>query len=257
MIGDQQASLFGQACFTAGEAKNTYGTGCFTLVNTGKKPVKSKNKLLTTIAWDMGDGLEYALEGSVFIGGAVIKWLRDQQRTIATAAESQEHAEAAKDTGGVYFVPAFVGLGAPYWDPKVRGAILGMTRGTTREQITRAALESIAYQTNDLIEAIEDDMKRKIKSIKVDGGASMNSFLMQFQADISDMPVIPSAVSETTALGAAYMAGLACGYWKNKEDITANWRAKKTYAPHIGKEERLKMIGGWKRAIKATMEFKE
>ncbi len=256
IAGDQQASLFGQACFKKGDTKNTYGTGCFVLMNTGKKPILSKNKLLTTVAWDLGDGLEYALEGAVFIGGAVIKWLRDQQKTIASAADSEEHARSVADSGGVFFVPAFVGLGAPYWDPHARGAIFGLTRGTSRAHITRAALESIAFQSYDLIKAQEEDIGHKIKSLKVDGGASVNSFLMQFQADVLGIPVVSSAIPETTALGAAYLAGLSCGYWKSKKDIVDNWHARKTFKPRFDAKKRARRLTGWEHAVAATMKFK-
>ncbi|MBU0571144.1 MAG: glycerol kinase GlpK [Candidatus Omnitrophica bacterium] len=256
IAGDQQAALFGQACFKKGDTKNTYGTGCFVLMNTGKTPILSKNKLLTTVAWDIGDGLEYALEGAVFIGGAVVKWLRDQQKTIATAADSETHARSVKSADGVYFVPAFVGLGAPYWDPGARGAIFGLTRGTSRKHITRAALESIAFQSYDLIKAQEEDIGHKVKSLKVDGGASVNSFLMQFQADILGIPVISSAIPETTALGAAYLAGLSCGYWKSKKDIVNNWHMRKTFKPEFDAEKRARRLSGWKHAVAATMKFK-
>jgi glycerol kinase len=256
MAGDQQASLFGQACFEPGSAKNTYGTGCFMLVNTGKKPVVSKHRLLTTVAWDLGDGMEYALEGSVFVGGAVIKWLRDQQKILDTAEHSEELALSVPDTGGVYFVPAFVGLGAPYWDPNVRGTIVGITRGTSRAHITRAALESIAFQSRDLIEALEEDVGHRLDFLKVDGGASSNSFLMQFQADILGIPVIRSAIAETTALGAAYLAGLNCGYWKSKKDIEKNWKMDKSFQPSLAATKKQIMLSNWKRAVEAARQFK-
>jgi len=255
VAGDQQAALFGQACFTRGDIKNTYGTGCFMLVNTGKNPIFSKHKLLTTVAWDIGDGMEYALEGSIFVGGEVIKWLRDQLKILKTAAHSEEMALSEPDSGGVSFVPAFVGLGAPYWDPNARGAILGLTRGTTQAHITRAALNSIALQSRDLFVAFEEDMGKKIKLLKVDGGASVNSFLMQTQADILNIPVISSAIAETTALGAAYLAGLYTGYWKNKKEITKNWIEGKRYTPKFNAEKHKKIITTWKRAIKATRMF--
>jgi len=257
VAGDQQAALFGQACFEVGSAKNTYGTGCFVLINTGKEPVESKHKLLTTVAWDLGDGMEYTLEGSVFIAGAVIKWLRDKQKLLKTAAHSEEMALSVPDAGGVYFVPAFVGLGAPYWDSAARGTIVGITRGTTQAHIARAALESIAFQSRDLIEALEEDTGRKLDSLKVDGGASVNSFLMQFQADLLGIPVIRSAIPETTALGAAYLAGLHCGYWQSKDDIANNWREGESFRPELDPEKRDIMLKNWKRAVKATRHFAE
>ncbi len=256
IAGDQQSALFGQACFNVGDAKNTYGTGCFALVNTGKKPAKSHNKLLSTVAWDIGDGLEYALEGSVFIGGAVIQWVRDQLQVIKNAKETEAMALSLEDTGGVYLVPAFVGLGAPYWDPDARGSILGITRGTTNAHIVRAALESIAYLSRDLIEALQEDSGKRIGSLKVDGGASVNSFLMQFQADILGIPVIQPMMPETTALGAAYLAGLHSGYWNTKEDIVKNWSIKNTFKPKLDLYKRRKMIENWAEAVKTTCKFK-
>ena len=255
IAGDQQASLFGQACFNMGSAKNTYGTGCFALVNIGKKFVPSKHRLLTTIAWDIGDGIEYALEGSVFIGGAVVKWLRDQQKMLKTAADSERLALSVPDTGGVYFVPAFVGLGTPYWDPSARGTIFGLTRGSSSAHIVRAALESIAFQSRDLIVAVEEDVGHKVKTLKVDGGATVNKFLMQFQADILGIPVVCSAIPETTALGAAYLAGLQCGYWKNKEEIRDNWRMSRKFYPRMGREKRRALLADWKRAVEAARRF--
>lgn len=255
VAGDQQASLFGQACFNMGSAKNTYGTGCFALVNVGKKFVLSKHKLLTTIAWDVGDGIEYALEGSVFIGGAVVKWLRDKQKMIKTANASETMALSVPDTGGVYFVPAFVGLGAPYWDSNARGAIVGLTRGTTVAHLVRAALESVAFQSRDLISAIEEDIGHKVQTLKVDGGATVNKFLMQFQADILGIPVVCSAIPETTALGAAYLAGLQCGYWKNKEEIRDNWRMRSKFSPRMNSKKRRELLGNWKRAVSAARHF--
>ncbi|MBL7073146.1 MAG: glycerol kinase GlpK [Candidatus Omnitrophica bacterium] len=255
VAGDQQAALFGQACFTEGDVKNTYGTGCFMLVNTGKKPVFSKHKLLTTVAWDIGDGMEYALEGSIFVGGDVIKWLRDQLKIIETAACSEEMALSEPDSGGVSFVPAFVGLGAPYWDPNARGAILGLTRGTTQAHIIRASLNSIALQSRDLFAALEEDMGKRIELLKVDGGASINSFLMQTQADILNIPVVSSAIAETTALGAAYLAGLHTGYWKNKKEITKNWIEGKRYTPKFDAEKHKRILTTWKKAVEATRMF--
>lgn len=255
VAGDQQASLFGQACFNMGSAKNTYGTGCFALVNIGRKFVLSKHRLLTTIAWDLGDGIEYALEGSVFIGGAVVKWLRDQQKVLKEAGDSEKMALSVPDTGGVYFVPAFVGLGAPYWDSSARGTIVGLTRGSSPAHIVRAALESIAFQSRDLIAAVEEDVGHKVKTLKVDGGATVNKFLMQFQADILGIPVVCSAIPETTALGAAYLAGLHCGYWKNKEEIRDNWRMSRKFSPRMGKEKRRRLLSDWKRAVEAARSF--
>jgi glycerol kinase len=255
VAGDQQASLFGQACFNAGSAKNTYGTGCFMLVNIGKRFVVSKHRLLTTIAWDLGDGIEYALEGSVFIGGAVVKWLRDQQKILKTAGDSERMALSVPDNGGVYFVPAFVGLGAPYWDPSARGTIVGLTRGSSPEHIVRAALESIAFQSKELITAMEEDIGHKVKTLKVDGGAIVNRFLMQFQADILGIPVVCSAIPETTALGAAYLAGLRCGYWKGKGEIRDNWRMSRKFFPRMGQEKRRILLAHWKRAVEAARHF--
>lgn len=256
VVGDQQSALFGQACFESGSAKNTYGTGCFMLVNTGKKPVFSENHLLTTIAWDIGDGMEYALEGSVFTGGGVIKWLRDSLKLMKSAAESEDMAERVSDNGGVCFVPAFAGLGAPYWDPDVRGTVFGITSGTSPDNIVRAALESIAFQSRDLVECLQEDLGGKINSLKVDGGACGNNFLMQFQADILGIPVVRTAVPETTALGVAYLAGLSCGYWKNKKDIRKNWCADKTFKPEIASYERELRISKWKKAVETAREFK-
>ena len=255
VAGDQQAALFGQACFDAGSAKNTYGTGCFTLLNTGSRPVASKNRLLTTIAWDLGDGPEYALEGSVFIAGAVIQWLRDQLTVIAAAPESDALAASVPDSGGVYFVPAFVGLGAPHWDPEVRGAILGLTRGSGKAELTRAALESIAYQSYDLIEALQKDSGRRIETLKVDGGASLNGFLMQFQADLLGIPVQQPVIAETTALGAAYLAGLSCGYWGGREDIARNWQLQREYTPRMEPARRQALLAGWRKALQAARIF--
>jgi len=255
VAGDQQAALFGQACFEAGDAKNTYGTGCFTLLNTGREPVASKNRLLTTITWDLGDGPEYALEGSVFIAGAAIQWLRDELGLIAASAESESLAASVDDNGGVYFVPAFVGLGAPHWGPRVRGAVLGLTRGSGRAELTRAALESIAYQSCDLIDCLEKDAGRRVETLKVDGGASLNGFLMQFQADILGIPVQLPAVAETTALGAAYLAGLSCGFFRDREEIAANWRLRKEYTPALEPARRQELLTGWRKALQATRSF--
>jgi glycerol kinase len=257
VIGDQQAALFGHTCFNSGMAKTTYGTGCFTLLNTGNKPVWSKNDLLTTIAWRIGGTTTYALEGSVFIAGAVLQWLRDEMQLISSAAESEELARSIEDTNGVFFVPAFVGLGSPYWDPDARGAIVGITRGVNRAHIVRAALESIAYQSEDLLSAMGSDCGEPVKILKADGGATANAFLMQFQADISAIPVLLPEVSEITALGAAYMAGLQCGYWSGLVDIEKNWHVKSRFEPNMDEKERQKRLNLWHRAVSATREYKQ
>lgn len=254
--GDQQAALFGHACFQVGASKNTYGTGCFALMNTGSKPVESRHNLLTTIAWDLGKGYTYALEGSVFIAGAVIQWLRDEMRVLSDSAESERLARMVPDTGGVVMVPAFVGMGAPYWDPEARGATLGMTRGTTRAHFVRAAIESIAYQSRDLLVAMERDCGAAIPFIKADGGASANSFLMQFQADILNKPVILPEVGEVTALGAAYLAGLRIGYWSSLGEVEHNWRRKRDFMPEMAAEVRDRLLERWARAVEVTRAFK-
>jgi len=248
--GDQQAALFGQTCFEEGTAKNTYGTGCFMLMNTGENIVKSSKGLLTTIAWGIDGKVEYALEGSVFIAGAVIQWLRDELKLIETAADSEKYALAVDDTNGTYVVPAFVGLGAPYWDPYARGIITGLTRGVKKEHIIRAALESLAYQTSDVLNVMQEESGITLKALKVDGGASANDFLMQFQADILDVQVQRPKVIETTALGAAYLAGLAVGYWKNKGEISTNWAVSKKFNPNMTSKKREKLLQGWYEAIK-------
>ena len=247
--GDQQAALFGQCCFEEGDAKNTYGTGCFVLMNTGEKPVESNNGLVTTVAWGADGKVNYALEGSVFVAGAAIQWLRDELGIIKTAPESEDLAKSVPDTGGVYLVPAFTGLGAPYWDPYARGTITGITRGTNRCHIARAALESIAYQSCDVLNAMQQDLGAAMKTLKVDGGASANDFLMQFQADMSGCTVQRPSCLETTALGAAYLAGLASGFWKDLEDIKKNWRLDSTFTPNITEEERSEALSGWKSAV--------
>jgi glycerol kinase len=251
IAGDQQAALFGQACFRPGLAKNTYGTGCFLLLHTGEKPVASKNQLLTTIAWRLGEKgpLEYALEGSVFIGGAVVQWLRDGLGLIAKSSDVQALAARVRDNGGVYLVPAFTGLGAPHWDASARGAIVGLTRGSTGAHIARAALESIAYQSADLLAAMEADAKLKLREIRVDGGATINDVLMQFQSDVLRVPVIRPRTTETTALGAAYLAGLAVGFWKNREEIAALWRVEKTFRPKAPRVAMTKLQRDWRRAV--------
>lgn len=247
--GDQQAALFGQGCFETGSAKNTYGTGCFILLNTGSKPVASKNNLITTIAWAGDSGVEYALEGSVFNTGSAIQWLRDGLKLIETAAQSDIEAEKVPDTGGVYVVPAFTGLGAPYWDMYARGIMVGLTRGTTREHIIRATLESIAYQTRDVLEAMEGDSGIRLKELKVDGGASVSPFLMQFQADMLGATVKRPTITETTALGAAYLAGLGTGFWDSREDIRAKWQVDKIFRPEMDDRMREQKYTGWKRAV--------
>lgn len=257
VAGDQQAALFGQACYTPGMAKNTYGTGCFMLMNTGEKAVESKSGLLTTIAWGADGKVEYALEGSIFIAGAVIQWLRDELRVLDNAAQSEELATKVEDNNGVYLVPAFVGLGAPYWDMYARGAILGLTRGAKREHIVRAALESICYQTRDVLEAMQKDSGITLKSLKVDGGAVANNFLMQFQSDILGVPVDRPKVTETTALGAAYLAGLAVGYWKDKNDIAAKWQIDRTFKPQMDIDTRERLYKGWKKAVKRSMDWED
>ena len=253
--GDQQAALFGQCCFEAGEAKNTYGTGCFLLMNTGETPVRSENGLLTTIAASTEGELQYALEGSVFVAGAAIQWLRDELRMIRSAPQSEEYASAVEDTYGVYVVPAFTGLGAPYWNPYARGMIVGLTRGTAKEHFIRATLESLAYQTQDVLEAMEKDSGIHLKNLRVDGGASANDFLMQFQADITNKEVLRPECIETTALGAAYLAGIAVGFWKDKEDIRRNWSLERTFAPSMPQERREAKLKGWKRAVRCAVSY--
>ncbi|RPF49145.1 glycerol kinase [Hydrogenoanaerobacterium saccharovorans] len=248
--GDQQAALFGQTCFTEGTAKNTYGTGCFMLMNTGETPVYSKNGLLTTIAWGIDGKVNYALEGSIFVAGAAIQWLRDEMKLIDTAPDSEYMASKVKDTNGVYVVPAFVGLGAPHWDQYARGTIVGLTRGANKYHVIRATLESLAYQTNDVLKAMQEDSGITLKSLKVDGGACANNFLMQFQSDIIGAPVDRPICIETTALGAAYLAGLAVGYWKNKEDVVENWQISRTFTPSLDAAVRDELIAGWQKAVK-------
>lgn len=249
VAGDQQAALFGQACFDAGDAKNTYGTGCFLLMHTGATPVSSQNQLLTTIAWGLDGSVEYALEGSVFVAGATVQWLRDEMKLIQDAAETEAIARSVPDTGGVYLVPSFVGLGAPYWDPFARGAIVGLTRGSGRAHIVRAALEAIAYQTRDLLDAMQRDAGVALQSLKVDGGAVRNDFLMQFQADILGVATIRPAVSETTALGAAFLAGLAVGFWTSREELRHLGRERSRFAPTMLPEQRDARYRGWHRAV--------
>ena len=253
--GDQQAALFGQTCFEAGEAKNTYGTGCFMLMNTGETPVYSKNGLVTTIAWGLNGKVNYALEGSIFVAGAAVQWLRDEMRFIDSSADSEYMAQKVKDTNGCYVVPAFTGLGAPYWDQYARGTIVGLTRGVNKYHIIRATLDSICYQTQDVLQAMKADSGIALTSLKVDGGASANNFLMQTQADIIDAPVKRPRCVETTAMGAAYLAGLAVGYWKSLEEIRTNWESDRTFEPVITKEEREKRIKGWKKAVRYAFDW--
>jgi len=255
VLGDQQAALLGQACLEPGDVKVTYGTGCFCLLSTGKYPVASRNRLLTTVAWDLGAGLEYALEGSVFIGGAVVQWLRDELRILSSAAESETMARSVPDAAGVYFVPAFVGMGAPHWDPDARGAILGLTRGARQEHIVRAGLESIAFQTRDLVEAMQRDAGRSIRSVRVDGGASTNSFLMQFQSDILGVPLVRPRTVETTALGAAFAAGLAAGIWESRERLRDIWQADAIFEPSMPDLTRGALVEGWGAAVQAARTF--
>ncbi len=251
--GDQQAALFGQTCFGKGEAKNTYGTGGFILVNTGDTPVTSTNGLLTTIAWGINGKVTYALEGSVFVSGALIKWLRDELGIIETAAQTQEMAMKVDDTEGAYIVPAFTGLGAPYWDPYARGAIFGLTRGVNKNHIARAALESMAYQTYDLLNAMAENLGEGIKALKVDGGAAANDFLLQFQADIMDSDVYRPDCIETTSLGAAYLAGLATGFWNSEDDIDDNWQVDRIFKSRMEEEKREELLKGWHEAVKRTL----
>ena len=255
--GDQQAALFGQACFTPGQAKNTYGTGCFLLMNTGDKPVFSSSGLVTTVAWSLGNRVSYALEGSIFVAGAAIQWLRDEMRLIDSAADSEYHAGKVSDTAGCYVVPAFTGLGAPYWDQYARGAIVGLTRGVNKNHIIRATLESIAYQVSDVLEAMRADSGIALTSLKVDGGASSNNVLMQLQADILQVTVHRPVCVETTALGAAYLAGLAVGYWSSQEEIARNWAVDRTFLPAITTQERDKKLQGWKRAVTRAFDWEE
>lgn len=255
--GDQQAALFGQGCFEEGEAKNTYGTGCFLLMNTGNKPVKPRNGLLTTIAASTETQVEYALEGSIFVAGAANQWLRDGMRMVKSAPETEEYATRVEDTDGVYLVPAFAGMGAPYWNQYARGTVVGLTRGCTKEHFIRATLESIAYQAYDVIKAMEEDAGVSMHVLKVDGGASANNMLMQFQADVNHATVHRPKCIETTALGAAYLAGLATGYWKSKEEIKQNWQLGKEFVPGMEEEKRKMLLKGWKRAVRCALAWAE
>lgn len=257
VAGDQQAALFGQCCFLAGEAKNTYGTGCFLLMNTGEQAVDSKKGLLTTIAIGLEDKVEYALEGSVFVAGAAIQWLRDEMRLIKEAKETEAYAKAVPDSNGVYVVPAFTGMGAPYWDAYARGTIFGLSRGAKKEHIIRATLESLAYQTRDVLKTMEEESKITLECLKVDGGACANDFLMQFQADILNEEVVRPQVIETTALGAAYLAGLAVGYYKDKQEIKENWKKQKVFYNTMDAETRRNLVKGWNRAVESTLYWAE
>ncbi|MDU6039207.1 MAG: glycerol kinase GlpK [Clostridium butyricum] len=257
MAGDQQCALFGQTCFDEGSVKNTYGTGCFLLMNTGEKMIRSKNGLLTTIAVGIDGKVQYALEGSVFVGGAVIQWIRDELKLVNDAADTEYFAKKVKDNGGVYIVPAFTGLGAPHWDMYARGAIFGLTRGANRNHIIRAALEAIAYQSRDLIDAMQEDSGCKLTSIKVDGGASRNNLLMQFQADITGSEVVRPIITETTALGAAYLAGLAVEFWKSKEEIAKKWAVSQEYSPNLDEDVKEKLYRGWKKAVDRAKGWEE
>ena len=251
--GDQQSALFGQTCFEAGEVKNTYGTGGFLLMNTGEHPVFSENGLLTTIAWGIDGTVNYALEGSIFVSGAAVQWLRDELELLSDSAQSEQMAERVVDSNGVYVVPAFVGLGAPYWDPYARGAVLGLTRGANKNHLVRATLESMAYQTWELLQVMARDTGQQIVALKVDGGASANNFLMQFQSDILDRPVLRPKCIETTSLGAAYLAGLASGYWKSRADILENWQMDRTFKSNMTSEKREQCLKGWKKAVKCVL----
>lgn len=257
VAGDQQAALFGQCCFESGEAKNTYGTGCFLLMNTGEQAVLSRNGLLTTIAVGINGKVEYALEGSVFVAGAVVQWLRDELELIRNAAETERLAEEVEDTNGIYLVPAFTGLGAPYWDSYARGSIVGLTRGVKKAHVVRAALESLAYQTYDVLKAMESDSGIELKSLKVDGGASANQFIMQFQADVLQAQVQRPQIIETTALGAAYLAGLSIGYWKDKKEIRENWAVSQVFEPKLEPKEIAEKLSGWHKAVSCAQRWGE
>jgi len=256
IAGDQQAALFGQACFEEGMAKNTYGTGCFMLLNTGEQPVQSEHGLLTTLAWGVDGKVEYALEGSIFVAGSAIQWLRDGLKLIQTSQESEDFAKRVESTDGVYMVPAFVGLGTPYWDSDARGAVFGLTRGTTKDHFIRATLESLAYQTKDVLDAMIADSDIDLKTLRVDGGVVKNDFLMQFQSDILGVPVERPVVQETTALGSAYLAGLAVGYWKDKEEIAKQWLNDRTFENEMAEEKSKELYTGWQKAVAATRSFK-
>ena len=255
IAGDQQSALFGQMCTQPGMVKNTYGTGCFMLMNTGEKAILSKNNLLTTVAWQIDGKTEYALEGSVFIAGAVVQWLRDELKFIRTSSEVEELAATVSDNGGVYVVPAFAGLGAPHWNQHARGSIFGLTRGSNAAHIAKAALESIAYQTYDVLASMEADAGIQIKELRVDGGATVNNQLMQFQSDILNCNVVRPKITETTALGSAYLAGLAVGYWKSIDEIQQQWQKEKSFSPVMTDNRRTELLKGWQKAVKAAIAW--
>ncbi|MGH7784609.1 MAG: FGGY family carbohydrate kinase, partial [Candidatus Binatia bacterium] len=257
IAGDQQAALFGQLCFSPGATKNTYGTGCFMLQNTGTSPVESRHRLLTTVAWRIGDCTEYALEGSVFICGAAIQWLRDSLGIIEKSSDVEALAASVHENGGVYFVPAFAGLGTPHWDQEARGLIVGLTRGTGKAHIARAAIESIAYQTTGLLAAMRSDSKKELTELRVDGGATANDMLMQFQADVLQIPVVRSKTAETTALGAAYLAGLAVGFWTSKEDLAEHWSADRRFEPKMSAGQADKLLTRWHEAVRRSMKWEQ
>ena len=253
--GDQQAALFGQCCFAPGDVKNTYGTGCFLLMHTGEKAVRSQHGLLTTIAATAGTRTQYALEGSVFVAGAAVQWLRDEMRMVHTSAQTEAACQAVPDTGGVYVVPAFAGLGAPYWNPYARGTIVGVSRGTSKEHMIRATVESMAYQVYDLLEAMEQDSGLELQSLKVDGGASANDFLMQFQADLLHAELRRPRCIESTALGAACLAGIAAGWWRDEEEVRQNWQTSQRFIPNMDQSRRQELIRGWKRAVRCALAW--
>jgi len=255
VAGDQQSALFGQTCFEPGNAKNTYGTGCFLLMNTGDKPVESHNGLLTTVAWEIDGKTTYALEGSVFVAGAAIQWLRDEMGLVKQSADTQALAQSVQDTGGVYFVPAFTGLGAPYWDPYARGMLIGLTRSTSRAQVVRAVLESLAYQTADVLRAMQQDAGIALQTLRADGGASANDFLMQFQSDLCHVPVTRPACVETTAMGAAFLAGLAVGFWADFSDVKRTVAVSRTFQPQMDSAQRMKKLAGWEKAVSRCRDW--
>jgi glycerol kinase len=257
IAGDQQAALFGQACFEPGSAKNTYGTGCFMLLNTGSTPVPSRKGLVTTVAWKVGDATTYALEGSVFVAGAAVQWIRDGLKAIQSSAEVEELMNQVSDTDGVYLVPAFVGLGAPYWDPRARGIIVGLTRNSSIAHVARAAVDAMAYQTRDVLEVMQEEAGLALTNLKVDGGAAANAMLLQFQADLLGVPVRRPVVGETTALGAAYLAGLAVGYWDSLDDVRRNWALDREFAPRRARVEVDELYTGWKKAVTRSLGWAE
>jgi glycerol kinase len=257
IAGDQQAALFGQACYAAGATKNTYGTGCFMLMNTSNKPVESQNRLLTTIAWKVDDRVDYALEGSVFVGGAVVAWLRDGLGVIQSSADVEPLANSVPDSGGVFIVPAFTGLGAPHWDPYARGTVIGITRGTTAAHLARAALDSIALQVADLLEAMQKDAGSSLAELRVDGGASVDDTLLQLQADVLQLPVVRPQVTETTALGAAYLAGLAAGVWQNRDEIARHWQVDRRFEPRISADQAASLRSRWSEAVERSKGWAE